>query len=111
MVWQKAHILCLEVYSQSNFFPISEKYGLVAQIRRSSLSVCCNIAEMTGKYSRRDQNRYVEIAFGSLMETLNLVYLARSLHYIEESAMQELENKVEHIAKMLSGLRTKFKEE
>ena len=111
MVWQEAHLLCIEVYSQSDLFPIREKYGLSAQIRRSALSVCCNIAEMTGKFSRKDQNRYIEIAFGSLMETLNLVYLASSLRYIEEPALKELENKVEHIAKMLSGLRTRLKGE
>jgi four helix bundle protein len=44
-VWEKAHILTLDVYKSSKGFPRDELYGLTSQMRRSSASIGANIAE------------------------------------------------------------------
>jgi four helix bundle protein len=44
-VWQKSYNLCLRVYKMTTTFPKEERYGLTAQIRRSSVSIPSNIAE------------------------------------------------------------------
>ena len=44
-VWQKAHRFVLEVYRHTKSFPADERYGLVAQVRRASVSIASNIAE------------------------------------------------------------------
>lgn len=45
IVYKKAFNLAMEVYEVSKSFPKEEKYSLTDQIRRSSRSVCANIAE------------------------------------------------------------------
>ena len=44
-VYQKAMDLAMEIFMQTKKFPSDEKYSLIDQIRRSSRSVCANIAE------------------------------------------------------------------
>src|SRR5882724_6689723 len=44
-VYQNALALGLRVYELSKKFPVEERYALTDQIRRSSRSVCANIAE------------------------------------------------------------------
>jgi four helix bundle protein len=45
IVYKKAFTLAMEVYEVSKSFPKEEKYSLTDQIRRSSRSVCANLAE------------------------------------------------------------------
>lgn len=44
-VYQCAYQLSEEIFELTKNFPKEEKYSLVDQIRRSSRSVCSNIAE------------------------------------------------------------------
>jgi len=44
-VYQNALVIGLRVYELSKKFPAEERYALTDQIRRSSRSVCANIAE------------------------------------------------------------------
>ncbi len=44
-VYQIAFNLAMEIFELSKKFPGSEKYSLIDQIRRSSPSVCANLAE------------------------------------------------------------------
>lgn len=44
-VWQKAHVLVLEVYKITRGFPKQEMFGLVSQLRRSSSSITTNAVE------------------------------------------------------------------
>lgn len=44
-VYQRAFSLAMEIYEKSKEFPEYEKFGMTSQIRRSSRSVCSNIAE------------------------------------------------------------------
>ena len=44
-VYQKSMDLAMEIFQLTKSFPIEEKYSFVDQIRRSSRSVCTNIAE------------------------------------------------------------------
>ena len=44
-VYQLAFDAAMEIYELSKRFPVEEKYSLTDQIRRSSRSVCANLAE------------------------------------------------------------------
>lgn len=105
MAYQKSRELLLILCSISATFPKSEQHGLTSQLRRAALSVCCNLAEGSGKISKKDQNRFIGIAYGSLMEKLNLVFLSSDLQYIDKNKKLNIEMKITEISKMLSGMR------
>jgi len=68
IVWQRALELIEEVYRISEQLPQREAYGIVAQIRRASISVAANIAEGHARRAPRDYARFLTIANGSLRE-------------------------------------------
>lgn len=45
IAYQKSFQLAMEVFELTKSFPKEEKYALTGQIRRSSRSVCANVAE------------------------------------------------------------------
>lgn len=103
-VWSKAHLLVKDIYSLTIAFPKEELYGLVSQIRRASVSIPTNIAEGSGKASKPDFGRYLQIAFGSANEVEYLLFLAFELKYISQNNFEPLSSRLEEIKKMLAGL-------
>jgi four helix bundle protein len=45
LAYKKAYELALKIFAITKKFPVDERYSLTGQIRRSSRSVCANIAE------------------------------------------------------------------
>ena len=105
LVWQKSVIMVKEVYQLTKQFPKEEKYGIISQIRRSALSVSCNIAEGSGKISNKDKANYTTIAFGSLMETMNLLILASEVEMMTKERVDVFRIQISEISRMLSSLR------
>ena len=106
VVWQKSVIMVKEVYQLTKQFPKEEKYGIISQIRRSALSVSCNLAEGSGKISNKDKANYTTIAFGSLMETMNLLILASEVEMMTKERVDVFRIQISEISRMLSSLRT-----
>lgn len=83
-VWQRGRELCKLIYQISKSFPADEKFGATQQIRRAALSITCNLAEGSSRHKAAEKARFSEIAFGSLMEVLNLLIMGVDLEFIEE---------------------------
>lgn len=107
-VWQKAHTLVLEIYQKTKQFPNEETYGLSAQIRRSAVSVCANIAE-GHKKKTLDYARFLQIAQASLEETCYHILLSKDLGYIDQEEYGALTCKADEVGRMLTGLRRKIR--
>lgn len=103
-VWQDARELVKFIYSLTTNFPAEEKFGVISQVRRSSVSVSCNIAEGSCRKSKKDQARFYEIAFGSAIETLNLLLVSNDLQFITEEQMNKGRELVEKISNKLNKL-------
>jgi four helix bundle protein len=104
MVWQKAAELAVKIYSLTNSFPQSEIYGLVSQIRRSTISVSSNIAEGFKRSSRKEKANFYTIALGSLSELEGQLEISKRLGYLKLSDYNELILNISEINKMLSKL-------
>ncbi|NLE65373.1 MAG: four helix bundle protein [Elusimicrobia bacterium] len=104
-VWKKAMDWCEDVYRVTADFPSEERYGLVSQVRRAATSVASNIAEGSGRLSDADSNRFIAVAYGSLMEAICQLKLAMRFGYLPQGALGRLEDNAEELAKMLSGLK------
>lgn len=87
--WQKAKELAQEVYFLTKEFPPDERFGMTAQIRKSSVSVLANIAEGFGRFTYPDKaNRYV-IARGELAETKSFLLVAAAVGCTTEIKIQK----------------------
>jgi len=84
-VWQKAHLLSVEVFKTSINLPRSEDYGLTSQIRRSSNSVSANISEGFGRKTKKDKMHYYVMARGSAFETQNHLIYGNEIGYFEHN--------------------------
>lgn len=111
--WQKAMVLVTGVYSQTNGFLESEKFGLTNQMRRAAVSVPSNIAEGFGRNSLPDFIRFLNIARGSLFELQTQMEVCLNLHFVDVVAHSKFDNDIEEIVKLINalikGLKNKIK--
>ena len=95
-----------EIYNLTKSFPEEEKFGLVSQMRRSSVSIPSNIAEGYGRGSKVEYSRYVKISRGSLYELDTQVEIAKSQDFINNENYKRMMGHLEEIGKMINGLIT-----
>lgn len=103
-VWRRAQELVKLIYMTTGDFPTVEKFGLAQQMRRAAVSVASNIAEGSARKSLKDQSRFTVIAYGSLMEVLNQLIIAKDLGYLEEADYVNNRNLIEEISNKLNSL-------
>ena len=106
--WQEAKKLVVDVYHLLDCFPKFEKYAICDQIRRAVVSVPSNIAEGSGRKSLKEQIHFLEISYGSLMETYNQLLIAIDLTYITEESVEAIKPSIDAVAKMINGLSSSF---
>ena len=107
MAYTEAKELVKLIYALLRKFPRGEQYALCDQLRRAVISIPSNIAEGMGRVSQKEQVHFLEIAFGSLMEVGSQMDVAHDLKYITEQELDAVDEKIDAVASLLSGLRNK----
>ncbi len=90
-VYQIAFDAAMRIFEISKGFPIEERYSLTDQIRRSSRSVCANLAEAWRK--RRYEGAFIAKLSDSeseAAETQTWIEFAVKCNYLEVEAGREL---------------------
>ena len=105
-VYQAARQLVKDVYLLVNKLPAVENFALSSQIRRAVVSVKSNIAEGSGRKHPKDKAHFIDMAYGSLMETYSELETAADLGYITEEEVKNIKPNFVDVGKMLPGLRT-----
>ena len=110
-VFKRAYRVSLEVHRITLTLPQAEQYGLADQIRRSSKSICANLAEGFAKqsYSAAEFKRYIQISIGSADEMRVWIRYCLDLGYIDQATWQHWRDEYQEIAKMLQGLSKSWK--
>ncbi len=103
-MWQKSYRQCLNVYKVTRGFPQEEKYGLVSQMRRASISIPSNIAEGYGRKTTSEYIYSLYIAYGSNCELETQFLLAGDLNYINGGDGEMLQKGIEETERMLKAL-------
>ena len=100
--------MAVSVYEATSEFPKREMYGLVSQLRRSTVSVPSNIAEGYGRRSTGDYRRFLQVAMGSICELETQLILAEKLKFLLPSQHSELSRDTDEVERMLSSLISKI---
>jgi four helix bundle protein len=97
-VYQGAMSLVLRVFELTKYFPIEERYGLTNQVRRSSRSICANLAEAWRR--RRYQAAFVlrlNDAEAEVAEIQVHIEIAFRHHYVSQQIFEELDDACDKI--------------
>ena len=106
-VWKRSIDLVLKIYEISQKLPSDEKFGLISQIKRASISVPSNIAEGAGRSSTKEFIRFLDIATGSLSELETQLIIIDRLGFCSTNGI--IEEKIKPIRKMLYRLTQSLK--
>jgi four helix bundle protein len=109
VAWQKSMALVAEVYRASQGFPKEEIFGLTSQIRRSAVSVPSNIAEGNARTSKKEFQYFLSNARGSLAELETQLLIAHQLAYINETAKNQMLDRLWEVGRILNGLLSSLK--
>ena len=103
-VWQEARSLSVSIYKITAKFPQEEKFGLVSQLRRGTISIASNIAEGSARTSPKDQANFYQIAYSSAIEILNQLIISCDLKFISNEDLAIFRDKIESISFKLNSL-------
>ena len=103
-VWQSARAFSKNIYQTSNKFPREEIFGITSQLRRSAVSIACNLAEGSTRSSEKDKFRFYQIAYGSAIEVANLLILANDIGILSNAEYQLLRNDIEKLTYAINHL-------
>ncbi|MDO9275613.1 MAG: four helix bundle protein [Lutibacter sp.] len=104
-VWKESIKLVKSIYVLTNNFPENEKFGLVSQLRRATISISSNLAEGTSRSTNKDKAHFTTMAYSSAMEILNQLILSKELNFIDEKDYEKLREDINKISNMLNALR------
>lgn len=103
IVYKKAFILAMEIFEVSKKFPKEETYSLTDQIRRSSRSVCANIAESYRKriYIRNFVSKLTD-SDAENSETTVWLDFALACNYLEQNTHDKMLLETSEIGRLLN---------
>jgi four helix bundle protein len=102
--WTFSVALAVDVTKLSATFPIEERYGLSAQLRRAAVSIAANVSEGAGYPSPVARRHYVAMARASLNEVDTLLFIAEQLGYVDGRASRAIYLQCEKVGRILGGL-------
>jgi four helix bundle protein len=103
-VYKISWLLVKEVYAISKTFPTEERFVLVSRLRRAVVSVSSNIAEGTSRIFSLEKKRFYEMSRSSAVEIDTQFEIALLLGYLKHIQINNLENYVESVFRMLSKM-------
>ncbi|MEN8929389.1 MAG: four helix bundle protein [Flavobacteriales bacterium] len=108
-IWVKGIDLAESIYKTVSEFPDSEKYGIISQLKRASISISSNIAEGASRKSQKEFSHFLSISLGSLFEIETQLVIANRIKYINDETLKELIEQINELIKMIIGFKRQLK--
>ena len=108
-IWQKSIELVTEIYKVTINFPDKERFGLISQINRASVSIPSNIAEGAGRNSTKEFIHFLSIAHASSYETETQLIISHNLNYLSKNDLDILTDRINEWQKMSYSFQLKLK--
>jgi four helix bundle protein len=103
--WQQARRLAVWTYQSTKDFPADERFGLISQMRRASISIASNIAEGSARRTSKDQAHFSTVAYSSTIELLNDLIISSDLGYLSPDFYLAGREMIEKQTLLISTLR------
>lgn len=91
-------------------FPNEEKFGLVSQLNRASVSIPANIAEGWGRESRKSYVQFLRISRGFLFELETLLIISTNEGFIIPESFKEISIQTDEVSRMLISMIKKLED-
>lgn len=101
LIWQKGMQLVKAIYKLTRSFPKSEDYNLSSQMKRASISIPSNIAEGFGRSTKKDFQRFLYIALGSIFELQTQIIISYEQDYINQQQYDLINELTRELERML----------
>jgi four helix bundle protein len=105
LAWQKARELVPIIYKLVKKFPDDEKYALVSQIKRATVSISSNIAEGSGRNTNADFAHFLDMSLGSSFELESELIISCDLGFISEQQFNEILKILGEVQKLIIGFQ------
>ncbi len=100
-IWKLGKEIVLDIYKITRSFPKEELYGLVAQMRRTAISIPSNVAEGFNRRHNKEYRQFLYIALGSCAELETQIEMSCELKYLPPEKSQIVLEKLDHESRML----------
>jgi four helix bundle protein len=108
IVWQKGIALAKLIYELTKNFPSEERFGLVAQMRRATVSIPSNIAEGQARQTTGEFIQFISHAEGSVAELDTQLILSIQLRFARAEDADAAFELISELRRMLNVLRRKL---
>jgi len=107
-IWKDSIVLVTEVYIMLEEFPVKEKFNLISQMEKCSVSIASNIAEGC-RGSDKELRHFLEIAIGSGFELETQIEISNKLGYISNEKYSDILEKLTILLKRINAFRNKVR--
>ena len=103
-VYQKTLELVGAIFRITRGLPREYQYSIADQLRRASLSILNNLAEGSGKLSKKEKGQFYKTSLNSARECIPMFTVLMRERQLTEQAHRAVRQDVVHIANMLGRL-------
>jgi four helix bundle protein len=98
-----------KVYEAVKKFPADERFDLTSQARRAANSIVLNIAEGSGRGTKKDFSHFLDMALGSTFETVACFFVAQKQSYVSQHDLDEMKRNGESLSKRINAFKRTLK--
>lgn len=111
IVWKKSMLLVAAVFELTGNFPHSELYDITSQMRRAAVSIPSNIAEASGRRSKKEYKQFYAISYGSVLELETQLLISQKLNFGDQIKYQNIYSLLVEVSKMLHVMTFNLKKD
>ena len=102
-IWKESAGIAHELFDIADMLEDQKKFKFAEQLRSSALSVCNNIAEGSGSYSKREFGRFSNIARRSTFENTNILILLEQRRIIADKVLESLLGRLDTLSRRITS--------